>query len=38
VKVIEVADKGRVRVSAKALIEPPLVTEKKEEASEAKND
>jgi len=35
VKVIEVDDKGRVRVSAKALIEPPPATEKNEET---KND
>jgi len=35
VKVIEVDDKGRVRVSAKALIEPPASNEpKKEEAKE----
>jgi len=38
VKVIEVDDKGRVRVSAKALIEQPPVAEKKEEAEEAKED
>jgi len=38
VKVIEVDDKGRVRVSAKALIETPPVTEKKEEAEKAKED
>ena len=37
VKVIEVDDKGRVRVSAKALIETPPVSEKKT-ADEAKED
>ena len=31
VKVIEVDDKGRVRVSAKALIDPPKPEEKKDE-------
>ena len=34
VKVIEVDDKGRVRVSAKALIEPPPPEEKKDEDQE----
>ena len=38
VKVIEVDDKGRVRVSAKALLEQPPAAEKKEEAEEAKED
>jgi len=38
VKVIEVDDKGRVRVSAKALIEAPPETEKKEEVSESEED
>jgi len=34
VKVIEVDDKGKVRVSAKALIEPPVKEETKEEVEE----
>ena len=38
VKVIEVDDKGRVRVSAKALIEAPPEAEKKEEVSESEED
>ena len=38
VKVIEVDDKGRVRVSAKALIEQPPVAEKIEGAEETKED
>ena len=38
VKVIEVDDKGRVRVSAKALIETPPVAEKNKTEEEAKED